>query len=254
MRDAAASGQRVDICGAGLGGDGRGRRQRSADCEDGMLSSRGEDRPMGWWSTRRVVVGLVAALALVGCAGADEVGGPADDPDDPDGTPAATSAPDDDPTDGGPTGDGEAGSGTATVEVDGQTFTFRVIQCLRDVPGAMGGTVAFQLDGVPPDTPTDLIEPLLGPVDPDADVQGTLAPVFEVGPILSVSRVTDGGDFVAISTGPGEAYVTTANVSSAEERYLDISDATSGATVQGTAEMATPSGPTSGMLLDAVCP
>ncbi len=216
--------------------------------------------------SRAVVVGLVTVMTLTGCAGGDEAGRPAGDVDEASGSqatptvaevqdtedtePIETASPDADD----PQTTSEAGTGSATVQVDGETFTFRVIQCLRDVPGPMGGTVAFQLDGVPPDTPADLIGPLMGPVDPDADVQGRLAPVFDVGPILSVSRVTDGGDFVAISTGPGDAYVTTANATSAAERYLEISDAPSGATVQGASEAMTPSGTTAQMSLDGVCP
>lgn len=214
-------------------------------------------------TARWAAVGVAAVMVLTGCAGgdqptaADEAQGVSDDAAgsdvDSDDAGEADDAPVEEPAGDEEVGQ-EAGAGTATVQVDGQTFTFRVIQCLRDVPGFMGGTVAFQLDGVPPDTAPELVEPLLGPIDPDADIRQRLAPVLEGGPVLSVSRVTDGGDMVALSTSLDAAYVTTPDVTSDAARYLDISDAASGASVVGTAEATTPQGTSAQLSVDAVCP
>lgn len=219
---------------------------------------------------RGAAVVLTAVMGLAGCTSggeptadnaaegaAEETTGGAED-SDATGADDATGA-EDTPTEELAANDEQepaqdAGSGTATVQVDGETFTFRVIQCLRDVPSPMGGTVAFQLDGVPTDTAPELVEPLLGPIDPDANFAERLEPVLEGGPILSVSRVADGGDVIAVSTALDSAYVTTADVTSVDARFLDISDAASGATVQGSAEATTPQGANAQMSVDAVCP
>lgn len=145
-----------------------------------------------------------------------------------------------------------AGTGTARVEVGEESFDFQVIQCLRDVPGLLGGIVAFQLDGVPIDTPPELAQPLLGVADPDADIVGLLRPVLEHGPILSVTRLDGGGDDVAVSLGEGEAYVSDGATSG--DRYLDIGDEPEGAAVTREATVTVAPDASAALSLRATCP
>ncbi|MFO7778124.1 MAG: hypothetical protein R6V28_07230 [Nitriliruptoraceae bacterium] len=183
---------------------------------------------------------LVIVSLLTGCSDSGTAEDPAIDAADaeeaPDATQPADAATDEDEPD--TTGSEEtstdvvnAGSRNARVEVGDEAFDFRVIQCLRYVPGLLGGIVTFQLDGVPGDTPPELVEPLLGAAVPDSDIFELLGPVLEYGPILSVTRVEDGGDYIAVSLGGGEAYVS--DDSSSGDQPLTIGQETAGAVVTG---------------------
>lgn len=198
---------------------------------------------------RGATVGLAGALLLAGCGG-DEA------------TPATTTAPGEDPAatptstasttarDAAAAATGEYG--TATVRVGGTTTTFTVIQCLTDTPSAItGDLVALALDGVPPDTPPDLIEPLLGAAGDDDDVLGRLEPVLAIGPVLSVVRMDEGGDLVQVTDGDLQAISTGVDVAKdPTQRFLDIA----GGRVTGTSPATGPDGELGDLEVEATCP
>ncbi len=147
---------------------------------------------------RGATVGLAGALLLTGCGGGET-------------TPAATTATGEDvaatPTSAAttaPAGEDDAPAatgeyGTATVRVGGTTTTFTVIQCFEDTPSvSTGDMVALALDGVPTDTPPELIEPLLGARPRPSAGLDLLEPVLALGPILSVVRLAESGDIVQV--------------------------------------------------------
>lgn len=206
-----------------------------------------------------IIVTAVALLTACGDARPEEDTTPdaadaAETPGDAQAADAATS--EDEPDTSGADATGadvvSAGSGTANVEVGDEAFDFRVIQCLRDVPGLLGGVVTFQLDGVPGDTPPELVEPLVGVADPDSDIFELLGPVLEYGPILSVIRMEDGGDYIAVSLGGGEAYVSD-DIASGDQPFT-IGDEPAGAAVAGETTVNTPDGGSLPMSLEATCP
>ncbi|MCO8128668.1 hypothetical protein NHL50_15765 [Acidimicrobiia bacterium EGI L10123] len=137
-----------------------------------------------------------------------------------------------------------AGSGSATVTHAGSQYDFLVIQCVRDVASPATNTVVtLQADGVTAGTPDGVITELLGVIDGSTDPEVALEAALEHGPLLSVTRVENGGDVVAIITG-SESFVTAA-APSGPERFLDID----GGTVTGTGP--TDAGP---MSVDLTCP
>lgn len=152
------------------------------------------------------------------------------EPDAPTTTGGTTTEPEPDAT-APPAGE----AGTATVEVGGQRYEFRVIQCLRDRPGAFDDTVIeFTLDGVPVDTPQELVDPLLGEIDPDTDLLPLVEPVAEFGPLLSVSRFEDGGDYVVVYDLDTIEIASDPDPLAVDARFLDVPDG-DGATVSGVA-------------------
>lgn len=143
-----------------------------------------------------------------------------------------------------------AGVGRAVVDVDGVSYEFVVIQCLRDTVGPVSDVVIeFQLDGVPAETPAATIERLLGVIDADADVQAEIAPVVEFGPILSITRVAGGGELVTIADLDTIEFISDGDPLDPGSRALDVSPDVSGATVTGTT---TAGGST--VTVDATCP
>lgn len=127
-----------------------------------------------------------------------------------------------------------SGEATAVVEIDGERFEFLVIQCLRDQPSVFGDQIIeMTLDGVPVDTPDELIEPLLGVMDPDTDMLPLLEPVLEFGPALTVSRFEGGGDYVVVYDLADIEYLSDPDPLAAEARFLDVPDGDSGITVTG---------------------
>ncbi len=128
---------------------------------------------------------------------------------------------------------GAGGAGGATVSHDGQQYEFVVIQCLRDEQSFDQTVLELQADGVPVDTPPELLDDLLGAADADADVLALLEPVLEYGPVLSVSRAEGGGDFVAVFQTPDIIVQTDGGVADdPSARFLDIAE--DGSTVAGT--------------------
>lgn len=151
------------------------------------------------------------------------------EPDAPTTTAGTTTEPEPDAT--APPG---GASGTATVEVGGERYEFRVIQCLRDRPGAFDDTVIeFTLDGVPVDTPQELVEPLLGEIDPDTDLLPLVEPVAEFGPLLSVSRFEGGGDYVVVYDLAALEITSAPDPLAPDARFLEVPDG-DGVTVSGT--------------------
>lgn len=178
-------------------------------------------------SARRRCALLPLAFAILACG--DDSGGDAADPA-PTTTHAGTAADDSTSDDGSDATEATADEepeptdapGRATVTHDDTRYEFVVIQCLRDAPSAMSDDlVAFQADGVSPETPAEVVEDLVGLVDDDTDVMAALAPALEHGPVLSVTRLDDGGDQVAIVTS-SEPVVTTADPLDPAARFLEI--------------------------------
>ncbi len=110
----------------------------------------------------------------------------------------------------------------------------------------------FQLDGVPAATPPELIEELLGVIDADDDVMEQLEPVVQYGPILSITRLADGGEQVFIAD-PGEIDITSdGEPTDPSSRSLDISTGTGpGGVTFVTGSTSTDRGTLS---IDAQCP
>ena len=146
-----------------------------------------------------------------------------------------------------PPGDGPA---TAVVEVGDERFEFRVTQCLFDRPSAFGDQlIEMTLDGVPPDTPGELIEPLLGAIDPDTDLLPLIEPVLEYGPALTVSRFEGAGDYLVVYDLADIEYVSDRDPLSPDARFLSFPDGDSGIPIAG----ATTSGGIP-MAIAATCP
>ena len=124
--------------------------------------------------------------------------------------------------------------GTATVAVGDERFEFMVIQCFRDRPSVFGDQIIdITIDGIAPDTPPELIEPLLGVMDPDTDLFPLIEPVLEYGPALTVSRLEDGGDYVAVYDLDTIEYLSDPDPLDAGARFLEVPDGGSGITVTG---------------------
>ena len=131
-------------------------------------------------------------------------------------------------------GDSADGSAAAVVEIGAERFEFRVIRCLRNRPSVLGDQrIDITLDGVPPDTPDDLIEPLLDAIDRDTDVLPLLEPVLEYGPALTISRFEDGGDSLVVYDLADVEYVSDPNPLSNDARFLSISDGDSDIVIAG---------------------
>jgi hypothetical protein len=141
-------------------------------------------------------------------------------------------------------------AGTAVVEVGGDRFEFRVTQCLRGRPSAFGDTIIdVTLDGVPVDTPQELIDPLLGEIDPELDLFPLVEPVAEFGPLLSVSRFEGGGDYVVVYDLDVIEITSDPDPMSSDSRFLDVPDGETGITISG----ATTAGGAP-LTLSATCP
>lgn len=135
---------------------------------------------------------------------------------------------------GEPTTPASDGSATAVVDIGGERFEFRVIQCLRDEPSVFGDQIIdMTLDGVPIDTPDELVEPLLGVMDPDTDMLPLLEPVLEYGPALTVSRFEGGGDYLVVYDLADIEYLSDPDPLAPDARFLDVPDGDSGITITG---------------------
>lgn len=117
-----------------------------------------------------------------------------------------------------------AATGSATVVHDGTTYEFIVIQCIRDRQSVDQTVVEFQADGVPAETPQALVDEIMAAsaTDPDLDITSLLEPVYEYGPTLGVSRLEDGGDFVALFQPPEIIQSDTADFRDPSGRFLDL--------------------------------
>ena len=127
-----------------------------------------------------------------------------------------------------------SGAGIAVVDVGGDRYEFRVTQCLRDRPSAFGDTtIDMTLDGVPVDTPQELIDPLIGEIDPDIDLFPLVEPVAAYGPLLSVSRFDGGGDYVVVYDLDVVEITSDPDPLSPDSRFLDVPDGEAGITISG---------------------
>lgn len=134
------------------------------------------------------------------------------------------------------------GDGTATATLGDAQYQFRVINCYEDVTSPLvGDNLPFLLEGVPPDAPEDLVDPLRGLLTADQieeldleGMQALLDPVLDHGPVLSVTRVEDDGasDLMSLQFEDGTIFQTDFG------GFLDISGSGAGATVTGSAEAA----------------
>ncbi len=142
-----------------------------------------------------------------------------------------------------------AETGTATVTRGGTTHTFLVIQCLRDQKAAFGDAIIeFQLDGVPEGTPAETIAGLLGSVEAGDNIQQMILPVVEHGPILSITRVSGGGEQVAVTDMADLMWISDGSPMDTGSRFLDIGDG-EGARVSGSATAAGQA-----LSVEATCP
>ena len=127
-----------------------------------------------------------------------------------------------------------SGAGTAVVDVGGDRYEFRVTQCLRNRPSAFGDTtIDMTLDAVPVDAPQELIDPLLGEIDPDVDLIPLVEPVAGYGPLLSVSRFDGGGDYVVVYDLDTLEITSDPDPLSPDSRFLDVPDGEAGITISG---------------------
>lgn len=113
----------------------------------------------------------------------------------------------------------------AVVEVGDERYEFMIIQCLYDTPSAFGeGVIEFTADGVPLDTPPELIEPLMGVLGPDDDILALTGAVAEYGPLLSISQLDGGGDHVVVYDHADVMVVSDPDPLSVSARFLDITE------------------------------
>lgn len=136
--------------------------------------------------------------------------------------------------------------GTATATVGDQTYDFVVIQCVSTA--AEDSFFEFQLDGVPAAAPQDAIERLLGEKGVDDEVVANLEAIVEFGPVLSITRLTDGGDQIVITDLSETDVVSAPNP--LEGQFLDISTAVDPIAVTAIV----PAVATGEIILEARCP
>ena len=136
--------------------------------------------------------------------------------------------------------------GTATAMVGDQTYDFVVIQCVSTA--SEDSTFEFQLDGVPVAAPQDAIERLLGEQGADDEVVANLESIVEFGPVLSITRLTDGGDQIVITDLSETDVVSAPNP--LEGQFLDISTAVDPVAVTAIV----PAVATGEIVLEARCP
>ncbi len=170
---------------------------------------------------------LVAALAACGGGSDDEVTAsdaasePATELQQPGADPVgADDKPPDDDEGAQGSGSTASGTGTATVVHDGTTYTFSVVLCATDVPGADQRDIEFLAGGVPVDTPPDVAAEFrkLSGVDWGGE---PLAVAMELGPVLTVLRVQDGGDQLVVLQLPDLALSSESSLAD-DERFLEI--------------------------------
>jgi len=126
-------------------------------------------------------------------------------------------------------------TGHATVTRGADRFEFLVIQCLQNVSSALSGRVVeFQLDGVPAGTPTETVQRLLGVIEQGDNVTAELMPVVQYGPILSFTRLLDGGEQLAVTDLGDIMWTSDGSPLEAASRSLDITDDAAVLKVTGT--------------------
>lgn len=126
-------------------------------------------------------------------------------------------------------------AGHATVTRGDDRYEFLVIQCLQNVSSALSGRVVeFQLDGVPADTPAATVERLLGVIEQGDNVTAELMPVVQYGPILSFTRLLDGGEQLAVTDLGDIMWTSDGSPLDAASRSLDITDDAAVLKVTGT--------------------
>ena len=212
--------------------------------------------------TRSTLMVATLLAASVGCGESDDSTEPADESaattaappatEAPSSQPSATTPPDTGPVETAPpdettprptepqssepvgTVPAASGAGTAVVDVGGDRYEFRVTQCLRDRPSVFGDTIIdMTLDGVPVGTPQELIDPLLGEMDPDTDLIPLVEPVAEYGPLLTVSRFDGGGDYVVVYDLDTIEILSDPDPLSPDSRFLQVPDGDVGITISG---------------------
>ncbi len=131
-----------------------------------------------------------------------------------------------------------AETGRATLARGETTYEFVVIQCLRNIPAAFGDTVIeFQLDGVPPATPPDQITALRGLVGDSNNLQQALMQVVAHGPVLSITRIENGGEMIAVTDMADILWASDGNPGQESSRTLSIEQTSAGTRVRGTTHM-----------------
>jgi len=141
-------------------------------------------------------------------------------------------------------------TGHATVMRGDDHYEFVVIQCLRNVSSPLSGRVIeFQLDGVPAGTPAETVQRLLGVIEQGDNVTAELMPVVQYGPILSFTRLQDGGEQLAVTDLGDIMWTSDGSPLDAASRALDVTADESVPKVSGTTSS---DGGT--VTVDAVCP
>jgi len=111
------------------------------------------------------------------------------------------------------------------------------VQCLQNItrPGHER-VIELQLDGVPVQTPAATIEQMQGTVDDPAATGKLLQKVVSAGPILSVTRLKNGGDLIGVSNLKDTNWITSPSVTERGKRFLKIDKTGSALKVTGESE------------------
>ena len=116
-----------------------------------------------------------------------------------------------------------ANAAEALVTKGDESYRFIVSQCLQDV--ARRGSpsrVDLQLDGVPAETPAAIIEKLRGVTNDPAAAGKLLQEVVRAGPVLSVTRLRDGGDMIGVTDLRETNWTSDPAVTDAGARFLEL--------------------------------
>lgn len=145
--------------------------------------------------------------------------------------------------------------GNASVQVDGQEFRFKVVQCKWDFPHPIlkEQRVELSLTGAHPYTPRDLVRLLTDQPDAGIDRERAkhAATVYAYGPTLTITRMDDGAEVVGLMTsemqgwvasdGNGELTITGVNRGGARvSGRMNAKDMSSGSEVQLAVEATCP--------------
>ncbi len=209
---------------------------------------------------------LVLALVLAACGGDDDAGG-AEGSEDDEPVEDATA---DQGRDDGPAPRDAAGR--ATVTHDSTTQEFVVHRCAFStlaagdtttedgsdggaedgLDGAVAGAAGLGLvaDGVTAETPTEVVDALIGVVEAEQDVTGVVALAAMYGPTLRVERSATDGDLIAVVRADGTSELQAETSEDGAAQFLEISGSGPGATV--TASAVTGDGQV--LTLDLTCP
>jgi len=144
----------------------------------------------------------------------------------------------------------EISAGHATVSRGDDRYEFLVIQCLQNVSSTLSGRVVeFPLDGVPAGTPAETVQRLLGVIEQGDNVTAELMPVVQYGPILSFTRLRDGGDQLAVTDLGDIMWTSDGSPLDVASRALNVTADETVVKVSGTA-----SSGGSPVTVEAVCP